>query len=267
MNRLVVHAGQLALVLILAFLALPLLVVVAASFSATAQVTFVPWEWTLRWFPQLLQGKWMDPFLLSAKLAAIVALASGLLGLLGAYAVAYEKCPGHEALQYFLLSPMAVPQIVKGVAIALALSSAGLYDLMGLPSLIAAHVILTTPYVVRMVITSIFNFDKNLDRAACVLGARKWKRIAYVLLPLIKPGLFSGMTFAFIISFNDVALSLFLVKPGQITLPIAVINHLEYSLDPVLAAVNVASLAFVLLVIFVFERLGGFSAQLHGGSK
>jgi putative spermidine/putrescine transport system permease protein len=75
------------------------------------------------------------------------------------------------------------------------------------------------------------------------------------------------MTFAFIISFNNIPLSVFLVRPGQTTLPITVINYMEYSLDPVLAAVNVASLIFILATIFLFEKLGGFSAQIHGGSK
>jgi putative spermidine/putrescine transport system permease protein len=75
------------------------------------------------------------------------------------------------------------------------------------------------------------------------------------------------VTFAFIISFNNIPLSVFLVRPGETTLPITVINYLEYSLDPVMAAVNVASMAFILIVIFSFEKLGGFSAQLHGGSK
>jgi putative spermidine/putrescine transport system permease protein len=75
------------------------------------------------------------------------------------------------------------------------------------------------------------------------------------------------VTFAFIIPFNNIPLSVFLVRPGDSTLPITVINYLEYSLDPVMAAVNVASMAFILTVIFLFEKIGGFSAQIHGGSK
>jgi len=118
-----------------------------------------------------------------------------------------------------------------------------------------------------MIATAMFNFDRNLDRAGQSLGATKAQRIRHLLIPIIKPGVFSGMTFAFIISFNNIPLSVFLVRPGQTTLPITVINYLEYSLDPVLAAVNVASLLFVLAVIFVFEKIGGFSAQIHGGSK
>ena len=267
MNRLVSIGYWLSLSAVMLFITLPILVVIAASVSPTAEVSLLPWEWTLDWFGRLWVSKWLDPFYLSARIAFLVALTSGVLGVLGAYAVVYEKCPGHEAILSFLLSPLAVPQIVKGVAIVLFLSSAGFYHFLGTPGLFAAHVILTLPFTVRMIATSMYNFDRNLDRAARILGANKWQRVRHVLLPLIKPGLFSGMTLAFIISFNNVPLSLFLVRPGQTTLPITVINYFEYSLDPILAAVNVASLFFVLSVIFLFEKLGGFSATIHGGSK
>lgn len=267
MNQFVSGLFWVSLTLILAFITLPLVVVVAASLSPTSVVTLVPWDWTVKWYGDLMAQRWIDPFMLSAQLALIVSVASGVLGLLGAYVVAYEKCPGHAAIMSFLLSPLAVPQIVKGVAVVLFLSSAGLYHWLGTPGLIAAHIILTLPFAVRMIATAMFNFDKNLDRAGQSLGASKAQRVRYLLLPIIKPGLFSGMTFAFIISFNNIPLSVFLVRPGETTLPITVINYLEYSLDPVLAAVNVASLIFVLGVIFIFEKVGGFSAQIHGGSK
>lgn len=267
MNRLLSSLFQVSIVLVMAFITLPLIVVVAASLSPTSLVTLIPWDWTVRWYGDLFTSNWIDPFLLSAQIAVIVSVVSGVLGLLAAYVVAYEKCPGHTAIMSFLLSPLAVPQIVKGVAIVLFLSSAGLYHWLGTPGLIAAHIVLTLPFAVRMIATAMFNFDKNLDRAAQSLGASKAQRIRYLLLPIIKPGLFSGMTFAFIISFNNIPLSIFLVRPGETTLPITVINYLEYSLDPVLAAVNVASLIFILGVIFIFEKVGGFSAQIHGGSK
>lgn len=267
MNRVLSISFGISLILIMIFITMPLLVVVVASVSPLEGISFTPWNWTFHWYGDLFTEEWLDPFFLSLWIALLVACLSGALGTLGAYAVVYEKCPGHDAVMSYLVSPLAVPQIVKGVAIVLFLSSANLYALLGTPGLIAGHVVLTLPFAVRMIATSMFNFDKNLDRAACVLGANKYQRVRYILLPLIKPGIFSGMTFAFIISFNNVPLSLFLVRPGETTLPITVINYFEYNLDPVLAAVNVASVLVVLGVIFIFERVGGFTAQLHGGSK
>lgn len=267
MNKLISSLFWVALYGVLAFITLPLLVVVAASLSPSADVTFNISRWTLRWYEDLFAERWLNPFMLSVKIAFVVSVVSGLIGAMAAYVVAYERVPGHGLIMAALLSPLSVPQIVKGVAIVLFISVIGLQPLLGTPALIAAHCVLALPFVARMVATSIANFDGNLDRAGQILGANRWQRARYILLPAIKPGVLSGMTFAFIISFNNIPLSVFLVRPGDTTLPITVINYLEYSLDPVMAAVNVASMVFILIVILAFEKLGGFSAQLHGGSK
>ncbi|MGM4914864.1 ABC transporter permease [Rhizobium sp. 768_B6_N1_8] len=267
MTKLIAVGFWSVLALVLAFITLPLLVVIAASISPNATVTFRPWEWTPVWYGGLFEERWLQPFLLSVQIAVIVAAISGLLGTLAAFALVYERIPGSSAIMAALLSPLSVPQIVKGVAIVLFLSIIGLQKMLGTPALIAAHIVLALPFVIRMAAGALANFDENLDRAAQILGASKRQRMFYVVLPLIKPGVLSGVTFAFIISFNNIPLSVFLVRPGDTTLPIAVINHLEYSLDPIMAAVNVASMVFILAVILIFEKVGGFSAQLHGGSK
>jgi putative spermidine/putrescine transport system permease protein len=267
MNRFSSVLFWVALAAVLSFITLPLLVVVAASLSPTAEITFRPWEWTARWYGEVAVQRWLQPFWLSVKIATVVSAISGVLGMLAAYFVAHEKIAGSDALMAAILSPLSVPQIVKGVAIVLFLSTIGLQSVLGTPALIAAHSVLALPFVVRMAATSIANFDGNLYRAGQILGASRWQCARFILLPAVKPGLLSGMTFAFIISFNNIPLSVFLVRPGDTTLPITVINYLEYSLDPVMAAVNVASMVFILIVIFTFEKLGGFSAQLHGGSK
>ncbi|MBY5848383.1 ABC transporter permease subunit [Rhizobium leguminosarum] len=267
MNWLLSVLFRLMLAGVLTFITLPLAVVMAASFSPTSAVAFRPWEWTARWYGDLVSERWLLPFLLSVKIAVIVSIVSGIIGVMAAYAVVYEKIRGSEAAMSVLLLPLSVPQIVKGVAIVLFLSLVGLQSFLGTPALIAAHIVLALPFVVRMVATSIANFDRNLDRAGQILGANKRQRVQHILLPAIRPGVLSGMTFAFIISFNNIPLSVFLVRPGDTTLPITVINYLEYSLDPVMAAVNVASMIFILAVIFLFEKIGGFSVKLHGGSK
>ncbi len=267
MTRTIAFGFWLTLALVLAFITLPLVVVVAASLSPTAAASFRPWDWTPIWYGGLFDERWVQPFLLSVRIAVLVAAISGVLGTLAALALVYERVAGSSILMAALLSPLSVPQIVKGVAIVLFLSIIGLQNLLGTPALIAAHVVLALPFVMRMAVGALVNFDDNLDRAAQILGASRAQRLFYVVLPLIKPGVLSGVTFAFIISFNNIPLSVFLVRPGDTTLPIAVINHLEYSLDPIMAAVNVASMVFILVVILAFEKLGGFSAQLHGGSK
>lgn len=267
MNRISSFLFWASLVGVLVFITMPIIVVLAASFSPTSEVTLDPRLWTLRWYSDLIDPRWLEPFWLSVRIAVIVSVISGIAGLFAAYAIVFERFPRSDMVMSFLLSPLSVPQIVKGVAIVLFISQLGLQQFLGTEALIAAHVVLTLPFVTRMVAGSIANFDRGLDHAAQILGAGRFDRLRYVLLPLIKPGLLSGVTFAFIISFNNIPLSVFLVRPGDTTLPIKVINHLEYSLDPVMAAVNVASMIFILAAIFIFEKIGGFSAQLHGGSK
>ncbi|KKC33037.1 ABC transporter permease, partial [Devosia psychrophila] len=129
MNRIVSGLFRVSIVLVMAFITLPLIVVMAASLSPSSQVTLVPWEWTVRWYGDLVARRWIDPFILSAQIAVLVSWISGVLGLLAAYVVAFEKCPGHAAIMSFLLSPLAVPQVVKGLSIVLFLSSAGLYPM------------------------------------------------------------------------------------------------------------------------------------------
>lgn len=267
MNRISSLLFWVSLVAVLVFITMPIIVVLAASFSPTSEVTLNPLNWTLRWYGDLVHPRWLEPFWLSVKIAVIVSVISGLAGLMAAYAIVFERFLKSDVVMSFLLSPLSVPQIVKGVAVVLFISQLGLQQFLGTEALIAAHVVLTLPFVTRMVAGSIANFDRGLDQAAQILGAGRFDRLRYILLPLIKPGLLSGVTFAFIISFNNIPLSVFLVRPGDTTLPIKVINHLEYSLDPVMAAVNVASMIFILAAIFIFEKIGGFSAQLHGGSK
>jgi putative spermidine/putrescine transport system permease protein len=115
-----------------------------------------------------------------------------------------------------------------------------------------------------MILISLFNFDTQLEHAAQNLGARPWQTFWHITLPLLKPGIFAGMTFSFIISFNNVPVSLFLVRPGTTTLPIKILNYLEYRLDPTLAAVNMVSLLVVLVIVAVAERMGGFTKFVYG---
>ncbi|MBP1852809.1 putative spermidine/putrescine transport system permease protein [Rhizobium halophytocola] len=241
--------------------------VLVASLSPTSEVTFDATKWSLAWYGQLASARWISPFLLSVRIAFIVAALSAVIGFLAAIAVVDERLPGSAAIMSWLMSPLAVPQIVKGVAIVLFLSRLGWQAQLGMPALVAGHLVLALPFVTRMIATSLYGFDRRLDRAAQILGASRLQRLWHVLLPMVRPGILSGVTFAFVLSFNNIPLSVFLATPGHTTLPITVINYLEYSLNPVMAAVNIASMMFILAVIFLFERIGGFSAQLHGGSK
>jgi putative spermidine/putrescine transport system permease protein len=250
--------------LIYGFMILPIIVVVVASLNAEPYLDLPPSSLSLRWYAEVLTSEWLPPLRLSLLIAFAVAFAAALLGGLGAFAIARYRFPGRNAMQAFLLSPLAVPSIVTGVAVLQFLSVTGLRSLIGLPALVLAHVAVTIPFAVRMILISLFNFNLRLEQAAASLGARPWQTFWHITLPLLKPGIFAGMTFAFVISFNNVPVSLFLVRPGTTTLPIKILNYLEYRLDPTLAAVNMVSLFVVLAIVLVAERIGGFTRFVYG---
>jgi putative spermidine/putrescine transport system permease protein len=149
------------------------------------------------------------------------------------------------------------------VAILQFLSLAGMQRLLGFNALVLGHVVVTVPYAIRTIAISLHGFDRSLELAAMNLGATPWRTFRHVTLPIIKPGLFAGMVFAFIVSFNNVPVSLFLVRPGMITLPIRILNYLEYRFDPSLAAVNMLSLLMILLIVSVAEKTAGFTRFIY----
>jgi putative spermidine/putrescine transport system permease protein len=246
------------------FMFLPVAVVLAMSVSPSKFLEFPPKALSIAWYRAAMTPDWIGPFKLSFILAVGAATLATLLGAVGAFAVVRHRFSGRDALLAALQSPLAVPSIVAGVAILQFFTVAGVKALLGFPALLLAHAVEAIPFVVRTVSISLLGVDRNLELAAMNLGARRWQALRKVTFPLIKPGVFAGAAFAFIISFNNVNISLFLVRPGEITLPIRIMNFLEFGVEPILAAVNVLSLAAVLLVVAVAERLGGFTRFLYG---
>jgi len=252
------------IVLMYAFMFLPVVVVVLASLNPEPYLQLPPTGISLKWYAAVMTSEWLPYLRLSLLLALAVSVLASALGGLGAFAIARYRFPGRGALQAFLLSPLAVPAIITGVALLQFVTITNLGALLGLPALMLGHIVIAMPFAVRMILISLFNFDRNLERAAQNLGARPWATFRRVTLPLLKPGVFAGLTFAFVISFNNVPVSLFLVRPGVTTLPIHILNFLEYRLDPTLAAVNMVSLFVVLILVALAERLGGFTQFLYG---
>lgn len=255
---------NLIVALIYAFMFLPIAIVVLVSLNSEPYLTLPPESLSLRWYREVFTDDWLPPLTYSLGIAVVAALASGILGGLGAFAIARFRFRGRAALQAFLMSPLAIPSIITGVAILQFVTMINFQGMLGTPALILGHVVVTLPFTVRMIGISLFNFDNKVEQAAQNLGARPRQVLWFITLPLMKPGIFAGMTFAFIISFNNVPVSLFLVRPGATTLPIEILNYLQYRLDPTLAAVNMVSLVIVLILVAIAERVGGFTKFVYG---
>ncbi len=245
--------------LVYVFLIGPLLVIAAASFSETKALKFPGEGFTLEWYAKVLT---MSSFIDAAKLSVIIAIAATgialLLGLPAAYALNRFRFRGKEAIKTLFLSPVLIPVIVLGFIMLRYVVNA--YDLEVIPSLLIGHTLLSIPYVMRVVTSSLANFDFAVEEAACSLGATQVYTFFNVVLPNIKSGIASACIMSIINSFNNVSLSAFLTGPGVTMLPIEIMSYVEYHFDPTIAALATLLMAATLGVMLLIEKTLGLQS-------
>lgn len=241
------------------FLVGPLLVIVAASFSDTTYLKFPGEGFTLRWYEQILKVK---SFGAAAKYSIIVAvlatLIALLLGLPAAYALNRYQFKGKETIKGLFLSPVLIPVIVLGFVMLRYVVNR--YHLPALPSLLIGHTILSIPYVMRVVTSSLANFDFATEEAARILGAGQIYTFFHIVLPNIKSGIASACIMAVINSFNNVSLSAFLTSAGVTMLPIEMMAYVEYHFDPTIAALATLLMVITLGVMLLIEKTLGLKS-------
>lgn len=247
---------RLAAAAALVFLMLPVAVVVFASFSATAYLTIPPQGWTLHWFAEVLS----DPTYLSAiafslELAIAATVVAVLLAIPACYALHHRWVPFSEVLSGFVLSPLIFPAVVIGVALLQYMSALGLRG--NFLMLVLAHVVIVTPYVVRTMLAGLSSLDPTLEEAARVLGASRLSAFLLVVLPLMRMSLMAGFVFAFITSFDEASVTLFLLPPGQATLPVTIFSAIDLGVDPSIAAISTLLIVATIVLLALVERLGG----------
>ena len=232
---------------ILVYLLAPIIVVIATAFTTTAYPVFPPEGFTLRWFEKFLAT---PEFVESMKLSALLATAStaiaAVLGTLSALALTRFRIPGKATISALLLSPILFPTIVLGLALLVFSNRIGIAGTFF--NLVCAHVVLITPFVIRMVMVSLTHFDPAIEEAARNLGAGRLRTFFLITLPLIRPGVLAGAVFAFILSFDELVVTLFLTAPGLQTLPIRIYTYVEYSSDPTISAISTVLIAAWLLI-------------------
>ena len=236
-----------ASILVLVYLVAPIVVIVATAFGTSGYPVFPPSGFTLKWFEKL----WETPDLIqSAKLSAQVALASTILatviGTASAIALVRFKIVAKSTVASMLLSPLLFPAIVLGLALLVFYNRVGVAG--SFSGLVAAHTLLTTPFVLRLVMASLADFDPALEEAARNLGAGTARTFLLVTLPLIRPGVLAGAVFAFILSFDELVVTLFLAGPATQTLPIRIFNYVEFASTPLISAVSACLIAIWLVV-------------------
>ena len=228
----------------------PILFVCWLAFFANELVTFPPQGYTLRWFAHIFdENNFVSGFATSLQVGVAAMIGGLLVGVPASLVLARRRFRGREALNTLLLLPLVVPGIVAGTAIyvfQIEVEIATGWPLLGsLAGLVLAHVMITIPWTVRLLTASLSGFDRSLEEAAMNLGATQLQAFLRITLPVIKPGVVAAALFGFIISFGNLEMTLFLVAPGQTTLPIAILQYLEWRIDPTIAAVSLLQIALI----------------------
>ncbi|MGE0752344.1 MAG: ABC transporter permease [Variibacter sp.] len=236
------------------FLLAPMIIVVATAFTTTNYPVFPPVGFTFRWFHQFLTS---SDFTEATQRSAMLAIASTsvatILGTSSALALTRWRGRGQQALTMVMLSPILFPTIVLGLALLVFYSRVGLSGTF--IGLVIAHSVVTTPFVIRLVMAGLSEFDPAVEEAARNLGAGWWRTFFQVTLPLIRPGVLAGAVFAFILSFDELVITLFLAGPGMQTLPIRIYTFVEYSSAPTISAIaTLLIVAWMVVGVPVYAR-------------
>jgi len=247
--------------LVLLFLMLPTFIVVPISFSDSLYLDFPPRGFSLQWYERFLNShEWTAALWTSLQAGILATLLACAIGTAAALGLARSRFPGKSLLVGFLVAPMIVPVIV--LAISLYAVYAKMKLVGSLFGLVLAHAALGLPFVIVTVSATLQRVDERLEHAALSLGATPFKAFRYVLFPLIRPGVIAGAVFAFIASWDDVVIALFISGTRSATLPKRMWEGLRSEIDPTIAAVSTLLVVFSVALMLVLELLRRRSARL-----
>ena len=258
--------GPLALIfnaLVITFMLAPLLIVCVVAFTPGNTLSIPTTHLSLRWFKAVFaHSDFVQSFknslylaLLSATLATLIAVPAGL-------AIARHSFRGRDALNGLFLSPLIIPHLVLGVALLRTFSLIGATG--SFIWLALAHVVIITPYALRLVLASVQGTDRSAEQAALSLGASQATVFRRITLPMILPGVTGGWLLAFINSFDEVTMSIFVTAPSTITLPVRMYMYATESIDPLMAAVSALMVALTAVAMVVLDRVYGLDKILVG---
>lgn len=238
----------LACILVGLWLVAPTLVVVPMSFNENKSLAFPPQGFSWQWYRNFATNpEWSTSFLNSLKVATVVAVVATVLGTLAAFGLDRMRARSAGVLRMLLLTPMVVPGVVLAIGIYAVYLDARLVGTM--TGFVLAHTILALPFVLIAVQASLEVFDKRLETAAASLGAGRIATFRTVTLPLIAPGILSGLLFAFVTSFDEIIVSLFITSPYMKTLPVQIFTSITRDADPTVAAVGTILLCATTILI------------------
>jgi putative spermidine/putrescine transport system permease protein len=243
------------------FLLAPLLIVIVASFSPDQSNTYALSQASLRWYGEFFaSNSFVDAFRFSIVLALISSCIATAIGFITAYGIVRHVGGRREIGQSMAMLPMMVPHILISLSLLLLLTQLPVPELA---ALVIGHVLICMPFTIAGIIASLEGVDSDVEAAAYTLGAPRWRVLTEVTLPLVAPGVISALIFAFIISFGDVYIALFLSGPGMTTLPIEIFSYIQWESSPVIAAITTLQIVMIVLFGLLIERLAGLRKTLR----
>jgi putative spermidine/putrescine transport system permease protein len=249
--------------LIFVFLVLPLIAIVPLSFNSSPFLTYPMPGFSLRWYEDFFTStRWRLSIYNTIVVGVSAAFLATALGTLASLAMARTRLPGRRIMMALIISPMVVPLVITALGMFFFFTRLGLTN--SLLGLIVAHTVLGIPFVVITVSATLQGFDFNLPRAAASLGASPLFTFRKVTLPIIAPGVIVGGLFAFATSFDEVVVAIFLVGPGQRTLPRQMFSGIRENLDPTIAAAATFMMLISILLLFCVEVLRRRSERMRG---
>jgi len=246
--------------LVAIWLIMPTLVVIPMSFNDKKSLAFPPSGFSWQWYANFFTNPdWSNSLLNSLKVAGIVAVVATFIGTLAALGLSRMKHSGAGILRAILITPVVVPGVVLAIGIYAVYLN---YQLVGTTlGFVLAHTMLAIPFVIIAVSASLEVFDVRLETAAASLGANRFTAFRTITLPLIAPGILSGLLFAFVTSFDEIIVALFITSPYLKTLPVQIFTSITRDADPTVAAVGTIIFLATSLVIAAGLIIGSKSKR------
>ncbi|WP_407051585.1 ABC transporter permease [Methyloraptor flagellatus] len=260
--------GPIALIfhtLFVVFMLAPIVVVCLVAFTPEGFLSLPTNGFSLRWFRTIADyPEFVHAFWVSLGLGALSSAIALVFAVPAALAIARYEFRGRDALSALFLSPLMIPHVVLGIAFLRFFTALGIGGTFG--ALLVAHVVVVFPFALRLTLAAATGMDRSVEMAAVSLGADGFTLFRRVTLPLIMPGVVSGWALAFIQSFDDLTMTVFLAAPGTETLPVRMFLYIQDNIDPLVTSVSACVIAVTMTALVLLDRLYGLDRVLAGRS-
>jgi ABC-type spermidine/putrescine transport system permease subunit II len=238
---------------VILFLVMPIVIIMITSLNASPYMEFPPRQLSLRWYANFFgSAQWVEPTLLSLRIAVIVTICATVLGTLAAIGIVRGRFRGRAALEMFFVSPMVVPVVVLALGLFFQFSDAHLLDKP--VALVLGHTLIATPLVIVLLRAGLRSTNPSIELAARSLGANYWRTLWHVMLPSLRESIAAAAIFSFLISFDEVVIAIFVGGPSATTLPKRMWETIRFEIDPTLTAVA-SVLTLVAIAVLVAAEL------------